>query len=324
MAHDTQEGLQSLLDGQTLRLTRIYRVTRRDGTVLRLTDHDQEIVCREGFLDGSADPFSGDYTYTPSTGVFGTAIRQEAALKATSMELEALIDSSLITDADLRAGLYQNAVVDIAYCDWKYPWMGFFRHNEYRLTDFVYDEERWTATVVNKASELQRKLGKRWSRTCWHTFMDEGCGIAQTPGTTTFPAQIVTDVSVADPRTVFSFDAGAVYDGSNQVNDFFKGGHIKWITGNNAGRTYPIKKSVDGTGFNEQTLTLGFPVVGEIQNGDLVDVFGGCDRTMASCQSTTLAGGVDNHLRFGGAPHMPGTSKVAQAGSAYRTYTPSP
>jgi uncharacterized phage protein (TIGR02218 family) len=318
MAHDTQEALQSLLDGQTLRLTRIYRVTRRDGTVLRLTDHDQEIVCREGFLDGSADPFSGDYTYTPSTGVFGTAIRQEAALKKQSMELEALIDSSLISDADLRAGLYQNAIVDIAYCDWQYPWLGFFRHNQYRLTDFQYDEERWTATVVNKASELQRKIGKRWSRTCWHTFMDEGCGIAQTPGTTTFPGQIVTAVDPDYPRTIFSFDAGATYDGTGEVANYFKAGHIRWATGANAGQTYPVKKSFPGTGFNPMTLELQIPTRAAISGGDLVDVFAGCERTITACQSTTLAGGVDNHLRFGGAPHMPGAGRVAQGGASYR------
>jgi uncharacterized phage protein (TIGR02218 family) len=320
MAHDTRESLQSLLDGQTLRVTRIYRITRRDGTVLRLTDHDEEIVCREGYLDGSADSLSGDYTYTPAVGVFGSAIRQEAALKPQSMEIEGLIDSALITDAELRAGVYQNAIVDIAYCDWQYPWLGFFRHNEYRITDFEYDEERWTATVVNKASELQRKIGKRWSRTCWHTFMDEGCGIAQTPGTTTFPGQQLSNLDPSKPTTRFSFIPGATYDGTLEVDSFYKGGHLRFTTGANAGQSYPIYKSEAGVplSFDPHILELQYPTRAAMVAGDLFTLFAGCERTIQACQSTTLAGGVDNHLRFGGAPDMPGTGRVAQGGSTYR------
>ena len=60
MAHNTGNALQSLLDGATMYLARVYRITRQDGTVLRLTDHDSKIVVREGYLDGSSDPFSAD------------------------------------------------------------------------------------------------------------------------------------------------------------------------------------------------------------------------------------------------------------------------
>jgi uncharacterized phage protein (TIGR02218 family) len=310
MAHDTGNALQSLLDGATMYLTRIYRIKRQDGSYKRLTDHDSDIVIREGFLDGSSDLFSNDETYTPTTGVVGAAVRQESGIKEANTELAGLISSDLITDADLRAGIYQDATIDIAYCDWRYPWLGLFRHNQFRLVDFSFDEERWTAQAVNKYGELMRKFGRRWSKTCWNTFMDVNCGVAKAAGTTWFRAQVVASVT---DNANFAFSAGTD-DGTGEIDDYYKAGHIRWLTGNNKGVKYPIYQSRQ----SGATIKLSYPTRATIQVGDTFDLLAGCERTITACASTTVAGKVDNHLRFGGAPHSPGATKIINAGAAYR------
>ena len=317
MAHDTKEGLQSLLDGGCMYLCRIFRLTRRDGTVYRLVDHNAKIKFHEGFLDGSADLWANDEEYTPTDGVNASASRQEAGLRASSMEFAGVFSSSLITNADLRAGLFDECKLDVAWVDWRYPWLGAFRHNVLRLTDFEYDNEKWSVQATNLMSELRRKFGRQYGRTCWHAFMDDGCGIAKTGGTTTFSAQAVT--SIVDADVNFRFDEGTSSEQGNlKADNYFRAGHLKWLTGNNAGKIYPIKKSFievgGGGGSNDARIVLQFPTRADIQVGDTFNLIAGCDKLIESCQSTTLAGGVNNHENFGGFPHMPGTSKVVQAG----------
>ena len=50
MAHETKETLQSLLDISGHHLARGYRITRKDGTVYRITDHDSTISFPENWL----------------------------------------------------------------------------------------------------------------------------------------------------------------------------------------------------------------------------------------------------------------------------------
>lgn len=316
MAHNVNSGGKSLIQGGTTYLARAYRLKRPDGTFYRLTDHDKKLTIFEGFFDELAEPIANDFEYTPVDGFDSTASRQQSAMKASRMEFSGVFSSTLITNADLRAGLFNDAALDIGWFDWRYPWFGFVRHNKVRLTDFRYDGNRWTAQAINLFAELQRKTGRAYGRTCWHPFMSDGCGISKTPGTTTFSAQAITAlVSAAEVR----YDEGASSEiADTRPDDWFRAGHVKWLTGNNAGTLTPIKQSYKevsgGGGANDARLLFMYPPRATVQVGDTFNLTAGCDKTLTACASTSLAGGTDNHLRFGGMPHMPGTSKVVQTG----------
>lgn len=313
MAHLTnREGTQSLLDGGCLYLARIFRIQRRDGAVLRLTEHDSEFTVREGYIDGG-DEFSGDEVYTPLAGINASAVRSQAGMKESPIEMFGMITSDLITDEDLRSEKYVDSVVDIAWLDWRAPWLGVFRHQRFRLTDFLYDEDTWTAQAVSLMSELNRQSGKRYAKTCWHAFMDEQCGVARVNGTTVFPSQAVRVVTT---NSDFEFEAGVSYDAEGEVDDFFKAGHVRWITGDNAGQVYPVLYSREATTHtpSDARIVLQFPTRADIAAGDTFDLYAGCDRKIETCASTSLGGGVDNHLRFGGSPHMPGASRLTKTG----------
>ena len=285
--------------------------------VSRTTDHNAKLTFHEGFLDGSADLWTNNEIYTPSDGMDASASRQAAGMKAASMEFAGVFSSTSITGADIRAGIYDDATLDVAWIDWRYPWMGAFRHNVLRLTDFEYDDEKWTAQATNLFSELRRKFGRQYGRTCWHAFMDAGCGISKTGGTTTFSAQAIT--AIVDAGVNFRYDEGASSEiADTKVDNYFRAGHLKFLTGNNKGKIYPIKKSFvqvgGGGGSNDARVVLQFPTRADLQVGDTFNLIAGCDKTIEACGSTTLAGGVDNHVKFGGYPQMPGTSKIVQTG----------
>ena len=147
--------------------------------------------------------------------------------------------------------------------------------------------------------------------------MDAGCGISKTGGTTTFSAQAIT--AIVDAGVNFRYDEGASSEiADTKVDNYFRAGHLKFLTGNNKGKIYPIKKSFvqvgGGGGSNDARVVLQFPTRADLQVGDTFNLIAGCDKTIEACGSTTLAGGVDNHVKFGGYPQMPGTSKIVQTG----------
>jgi len=309
MAHDTKEFLQALLDGGTQYICRIYRVVRLDGVTLRFTDHDNLLQFREGWLDGG-DAFAAEETYSPMQGWNGSAARAESAMKVANMEFAGAISASAITDADLHAGLWNGALIDVAWIDWRFPWAGAFRHHHYRLTDFDYSEESWTAQASNLMTELQRRFGKRYNKTCWKAFMSDSCGIAVAAGVTHFKCVVLYSPNTEN-REFLADDVPGLYAGMrNQSTHYFRAGHLKWTSGNNIGQIYPIAAHRT----TDERVTLQYPCRATIQIGDAFDIWAGCDRRYETCASATLGGGVDNHLRFGGFSEIPGTSQVAKAG----------
>jgi len=311
MAHDVGNGRQNLLDGELCRLAHLFRVTRLDGTVLRVTDHDGTLTFTEGWIDGDTDPFTSENTYSPVDGWDASNERAEAAMKRSNIEFRGAIGGSIVTTADLQAGLWHDAAVDEVIVDWMYPWLGPIRWKHYRLTDFRFDGDVWMAQCENRMGELHRKVGKVFSKTCWHGFGDSRCGINASASNTTMFSSTVTAVTT---NADFKFEGTGGHTPEDQADDFFKVGHLTWTSGNNKGRSYPVYQSYQKTGSDPGTsddarLVLQYPTAATIQVGDGFTVYAGCDRTLAECSTKW-----SNLVNFGGFPQIPGTSAVAKTG----------
>lgn len=245
--HDTKEDLQGLLDVSGHRLTRCFRVTRSDGQVFRVTDHDAAISFPENWLDLAAtDKVGGVQSYTPIDGWDSSNSRAEAAMKKNSIELRGAFGGAFVTSEDIMAGLWDSAVVDDFIIDWRYPFKGAFRWNKYRLTDFQLNGEIWVAQSVSATGELSRKSGKVYAKTCWHAFGDDMCGIdLNDAGVTEFKCTVsALNVAPEHNRSIDFADVAGTYAGAEAaISDFFKGGHVRWTSGNNKGLAYPIRKN---------------------------------------------------------------------------------
>lgn len=153
-------------------LCHVWRLTRADGAVMGFTDHDRDLVvagvtCRAG---------SGW-----TTGAMEAALGAQAASSAASGGL----DDDGLSAADIAAGLYDGAEVELWRVDWTAPhlkvrlWCG-------RIARIRRDGERFTAEMEGPAAALERVIGRTYGRLCDAVLGDGRCGVdrSEFPGLT--------------------------------------------------------------------------------------------------------------------------------------------
>lgn len=104
-----------LAQGQTT-LTYLWKVKRTDGTILGFTPHDRNIAYTDG--DGDA------VTYLASTGFVPTANAGKSDLSVDNIEVTGFLESESLVEADLRGGLYDDALIEIRLVNWADLTMG--------------------------------------------------------------------------------------------------------------------------------------------------------------------------------------------------------
>lgn len=82
-----------------------FHITRTDGTEFFFTNHDVNIL-----IDGDL--------YVASTGVSVSVLKQSSDLSVDTMELTTFFDDATITKADILAGRWDYAAVDIYFVNW--------------------------------------------------------------------------------------------------------------------------------------------------------------------------------------------------------------
>jgi|GEM_PF-6135601 len=85
------------------------------------------------------------------------------------------------------------------------------------------------------------------------------------------------------------------------TDGYFDGGPLKWLTGNNAGRSMEVKEYDHAT----KTVTLFIVMPNDIQVGDTSEISAGCDKTIATCNTK-----FSNSANFQGEPNVPGEDQV--------------
>lgn len=99
-------GLKSHLSLDTTTLCTCWKLTRRDGTVFALTDHDDDII-----LSG--------ITYLASDSYTRTSIKGESTGAVDNLDVIGMLSSALITDQDIENGLYDYATIQMFLVNWK-------------------------------------------------------------------------------------------------------------------------------------------------------------------------------------------------------------
>lgn len=107
-------ALANHFNGALTTLANAWKVTRRDGTVLGFTDHD-----RNQTIEG--------INYIASSGYFRSAIANSATTAVDNLEVQGFLDDEMISEDDLRNGLYDFAEVEIFAYNWADLSMGICR-----------------------------------------------------------------------------------------------------------------------------------------------------------------------------------------------------
>lgn len=271
-------GYTTHLAGETTALARLWKITRADSTVFRFTDHDRDLVV----------PADGTYE---AAGYNASAAKSSAGLATDNLEIVSVFDSASITEADLVAGVWDNARVEISECVWTDLTLSPRRIKTGWLGQVTHDGVSFRAEFLGLSSKLVGNIGRVVSPACDAIFGDTRCGVSLGAH-----SHAVT-VTAATSRAQFADNS---LTGTGTPAGYFDNGLITWATGANAGRAMEIKEFGTGGEF-----TLYLPMVDEIAVGDTGTAVAGCDKTVATCRDV-----FSNVVNFRGFPAVPGNDKL--------------
>ena len=257
-----------------------WKLTRADGVVLGFTDHDRAL------------DFDG-VTYEAATGFVATEIASSLGLSVDNLDVEGALSSGAITEADIAAGLYDGARVEVWRVNWADPDERVLMRSG-AIGEVTRGELAFTAELRGLAHTLDQAVGRTYQRTCDAVVGDNRCGVdleqAAYRGTGTVTA-------VADNRTITTGGLSAHETG------WFGFGRLTWTSGANAGTSAEVRSHQASD--SSATLDLWQRAPLPIDIGDAFKVTAGCDKTVATCKAK-----FDNVLNFRGFPHMPGTDRA--------------
>ncbi len=269
-------ALQSHLDGELTTLAYLVKITRMDSTVEGFTTHDQNISV-------------GGITYKADGALTPSALQSSAALNTDAMEITGILNSVDIIDADINAGLYDHARIDVYTCNWMDLSQGLLPLRRGWIGQIAQSGAHYTAEIRGLHDLLQRPVGSTYTPECRFDLGDTNCGVNIAALTVTGNVTTVTD------------DANFSDTSRGETSGIFNYGKLTWTSGTNNGLSMEIKNWDAMT----QTFTLWLPMTHPISGGDAYSVYSGCDKRFLTCK-TKFA----NVANFGGFPYVPGVGNI--------------
>lgn len=273
-------GLQDHLDGGATTLAWCWRLIRGDGLVLGFTDHDNDLD-----FDGT--------TFEAASGFTAGEIKESVGLSVDNLDVQGALQSSRLNEADLSAGLYDGAEVEIYRVNWADTSQRVLMRKG-NLGEIRRGKTAFSAEVRGLAHKLNQPVGRSYHFACDADLGDGRCGVdLDTP---TYRA--VGTVLLAQTRGRFAASGLEAYEPG-----WFSAGVIGWLTGPNAG----LKMEVRSHEASEATASLDLwqEMSRAIDAGNTFEVTAGCDKLFTTCQAKFA-----NGLNFRGFPRIPGNDFV--------------
>jgi uncharacterized phage protein (TIGR02218 family) len=271
--------MQTHLDSGATTLCWCWRVTRADATIYGFTDHDRDVT-----FDGTI--------FEASTGFTGSDIKSSVGLSVDNLEASGALSSGALTEAELAAGLFDDARVEIWRVNWDTPAQRVMMISG-SIGEVKRGEASFTAELRSLAHYLNQERGRTYQYACDADLGDARCGVSMAAHT--------------GSGTVTAVDGGAYLFTASGLAAFadgnFTAGLVTWVTGANAGGKMEIKRhTLNGSAAQ---IELWRSMSEAVAAGNAFSVTAGCDKTWATCKSTFANGN-----NFRGCPHIPGNEYV--------------
>lgn len=268
-------NLNTHLQGETTTLATCWKATLRNSTVYGFTDHTENITYNS-------------VVYQASTGYTPTNISTTENLSVDNLEVMGMLSASSIADADIEAGLWDYAEIEIFQVNYKDLTQGALLQRKGWLGEVRTGKTVFTAELRGMAQKLQQTIGELYSPTCRATLGDARCGKDLTAFTFTGTVETVTS------NRQFT-DSGLV-----QADAYFDYGLITWTGGLNVGLSMEVKTYTTGA------VLLQLPMPYSVQVGDSFSIVAGCaKRIIEDCKTK-----FNNVINFRGEPYFPGTDAL--------------
>jgi len=269
-------GMQAHLDSGATTLCWCWKIVRADGAIQGFTDHDVDLA-----FDGT--------TYEAASGFTATEVQSLLDLAIDNLSVTGALSSATLNEADLAAGLYDNASIEI----WRVNWADTAQRVLMRkgnIGEVKRGKTAFTAEVRGLAHLLNQPVGRCFGYGCDADLGDARCTVDITR------AAFKADGAVASVTDARRFTVSGL---SSFGDGWFTGGKLVWSSGANENRAMEVKRHAGAAIELWQSMSEAVGV------GDSFTITAGCDKQFATCKAKFA-----NAINFRGFPYMPGNDAV--------------
>jgi len=191
--------LKTHYQGKILTIARCWKVIRSDGVIEGYTSHVKDI------------PFDS-VIYAASTGYTSTNIHSNSDLSVDNLDVYGVLDSAGISSADLSAGVYDFATVEIFEVNYQDLSQGRVILQTGRLGEVKINDNIFIAEMRSLSQLLQQTIGEVITPTCRADLGDSRCGIILEPAdwiaSTVYTLGDIIKPTVYDARRYICTTAG--------------------------------------------------------------------------------------------------------------------
>lgn len=283
----TPAALVSHMAGSGTTLAHLIKITRTDGVILAVTDHDQDITYPAGSPTGTL--------YQASLGMDASAIQTTATLSVDNLEAKGFLAVLGVTEASIAAGVWDYADVRVFRVNWADLSIGDEKLIRGWIGEVSQGKGEFRNEIRSLAQKLQSRLGEIVTPNCKADLFDTRCKVVATEGVWKFSGVAVSTIVAAQRQ----FTCAAL----GQAANFFAAGKVTWQTGLNAGLSKEIKTHAVLAGSpTGADITLQEPMPYTISVGDTGTFYAGCTKRYTEDCLTKF----NNALNFRGFPFLPG------------------
>lgn len=138
-------------------------ISRLDGRTICATEHDRPLLWQ-------------DETYTPGLAVETSSLRQTSGLAPEPLDVSGGLNADGLTLEDLRSGVWDGAQIRIYRVDWSDTSTGHWLWSGY-ISDIEEQGGRFSVRLSSIKSDLERTIGRVYSRYCDADLGDTRCGV---------------------------------------------------------------------------------------------------------------------------------------------------
>jgi uncharacterized phage protein (TIGR02218 family) len=271
-------GLAAHLALETTTLCTCWKVTRTDAAVYGFTDHVVDLVI-------------GGVTYAAQTGYTPSAVQTSAGFEVDNLSVLGVLDASIVTPADLRAGRWDFAAVEIFKVNYRDLTQGTLKLRKGTLGEVRHGRLRFEAELRGLAQRLAQALGRVYTPACDADLGDARCAV---------DLGVFSGGTISGSLTAVSSKVGVTDASIVQAAGWFTGGKITLTSGQNSGLAVEVKSHATGGVLTLQEPMPYLPVV-----GDTYTMTAGCDKSLATCRDKFA-----NVVNFRGHAFLPGVDRM--------------
>jgi uncharacterized phage protein (TIGR02218 family) len=266
-------GQLAALGAEHTSICRIWEITRKDGFVFRLTDHDRDI-----FHDG--------HLWQRETTFEASAIETRMNSAGSDVDVNVLLLDDQISYLHMQRGFFDEAPTKIKVISWENPALPALTIFSGKVTKLDLPNKHVAQLrLTGNIGVIEKGLGgDRYGYRCRAAFGDAKCK---------YPLETVTtNYTVTVLHTDQDFTAAAL--SGKPVNEWSLG-TIEWLTGANVGTRQEVASNSD---LGRVQIRVWPPL--PIALGDTGKITKGCPKTVEACK------GYQNFPNFRGEPAVPG------------------